>query len=403
MKKNVLILIAVTVGLIAGYNLLKYYYHLDEQALLTAIKPPAGDIVEKLPQGSDLDTPLKIPAGMRLAVFADLKDVGNPRVLTFDSNGVLYVSLPREGKIIALPDKDRNGTADEIITVISDLNRPHGISFHSEKMYIAETDKVVRYDYSPDSISVSNGEVLFALPEGGRHFTRTIKILDGKLYTSVGSSCDVCVEKDEQRSAILISDLNGEGLRVYASGLRNTVFFAFDDKGRLWGNDMGRDFLGDLLPPDELNLISEGKDYGWPYCFGKNIRDLKFQPSQNLNYCASTEPTTFDYPAHIAPLGITFINSKLFAEADQGNLLSVFHGSWNSTVPVGYKIVKLTVEDNKVTKMEDFIGGWLKDSGDVLGRPVDLVFDPSASSGQAGVLYISDDKAGLIYILTKES
>ena len=318
-----------------------------------------------------------------------------PRVLAFDSNGVLFASLTKAGIVVAFPDEDKDGIADEVKVVLSELNRPHGLFFHGEKLYVAETDKVVRYDYNPENLFVAEGEKLFDLPGGGRHSTRTIKILDGKLYTSVGSSCDVCIEKDEKLAAILISNLDGSDLRVFARGLRNTVFFDFDSEGRMWGSDMGRDFLGDLLPPDELNIIENGADYGWPYCYGTNIRDGKFKILEPLDHCINTLSTVFDYPAHVSPLGITFIDSDLLPEGDQGNILVAFHGSWNSTVPVGYKIVKLIVEEGNVTSMEGFITGFIQEDGGILGRPVDLVFGPD------GVLYISDDKAGLIYILTK--
>jgi glucose/arabinose dehydrogenase len=206
----------------------------------------------------------------------------------------------------------------------------------------------------------------------------------------------VCREKDDKRSAILVSDLDGSDLNLFASGLRNTVFFDFDAQGRMWGNDMGRDFLGDDLPPDELNIIEAGRDYGWPYCYGKNVRDNKFDSGNTIN-CAESQGSTYDYPAHIAPLGVRFINSEMFSEDSQDDLLSVFHGSWNSSTPVGYKIVKLDVSGKEVLEMEDFISGWLKKDGDVLGRPVDLIFD------NEGYLYISDDKANIVYILSKET
>lgn len=193
---------------------------------------------------------------------------------------------------------------------------------------------------------------------------------------------------------MLISDLDGSNIQVYATGLRNSVFFAFDKSGRLWGTDMGRDNLGDNLPPDELNIISIGSDYGWPYCYGKNVRDSKFFSGEKVTYCAATQETAYDFPAHVAPLGLAFINSAMFSAADQGDLLVAFHGSWNSSTPVGYKIVKLSILGNSVVGMSDFLDGWLQANG-VLGRPVDLVFD------KAGALYISDDKAGVIYRLAK--
>ena len=156
---------------------------------------------------------------------------------------------------------------------------------------------------------------------------------------------------------------------------------------------MGRDLLGDLLPPDELNIIKKGGDYGWPYCYGNKTVD-PFGKSEEK--CKSTVGTTWDYHAHVAPLGITFINSSQFPDDWQGDLLASFHGSWNSSVPVGYKIVRLDVDDGKVIDETDFITGFLQGSV-ASGRPVDLIF------GENGSLYISDDKANAIYILTKKT
>lgn len=355
------------------------------------------------PQGADLSFPLQAPSGFRIKLFADLKKYGSPRVLAFDPDNVLVVSLTSQGRVIALPDRNIDGLADQTVTIANNLNKPHGIEFANGKIFIAESDKVVSYDYDATNFKLTNKNILFTLPGGGRHFTRTLKIYNGKLYTSVGSSCDTCVEKDWRRASILISNLDGSDLRTYASGLRNTVFFAFDQSGKLWGNDMGRDYLGDTIPPDEVNVIEVGKDYGWPKCYGNNIHDTVFDRSMydfaegsSGNVCDSLSMTksTFNYPAHVAPLGITFINSRLFNKSDQGNILSALHGSWNSSVPVGYKIIKLTVKDNMITGTEDFITGF-QNGNTTLGRPVDLAFDKN------GILYISDDKANFIYILTK--
>jgi glucose/arabinose dehydrogenase len=148
------------------------------------------------------------------------------------------------------------------------------------------------------------------------------------------------------------------------------------------------------LPPDELNIISEDKDYGWPYCYGDRVRDVKFKTGEKGVHCVDTQSPVFNYPAHVAPLGIAFIDSNLFSPTEQGNLLVAYHGSGSTSNPVGYKIVKLTVFADSVAQAEDFITGWQTD-GEVLGRPVDLIFD------EEGTLYISDDKAGLIYNLTR--
>ena len=358
--------------------------------------PTKKDIKNFLPQGADLSYPLQIPSGFRMGVFADLGS-GKPRVLTFDPNGVLFASATNEGRVAAMPDKNNDGIADGVINVLTGLNKPHGILFYGQHLYVAETDKVVRYLYDKNNFKTSGRQELFKLPAGAGHFTRTIKMIDNKLYTSIGSSCNVCAEKDEKRASIYVSKADGTNLKLFAKGLRNTVFFTADSSGRIWGNDMGRDNLGDNLPPDELNIIegslagSESSDYGWPYCYGQRVRDRAFMGSSEPNYCINTKASAFEYPAHVAPLGIAFIDSDLFASGDQGGILAALHGSWNSSVPVGYKIVKLSVLGGRVVGMEDFITGFISNS-EVLGRPVDLVFDSE------GYLYISDDKAGLVYV-----
>jgi glucose/arabinose dehydrogenase len=398
MRRLVVIFVALFVFVLGGYFVYRQiisYYNLDPRFIKKVLEPPKQDIALLLKKGNDLNKPLTIADDFHIGIFADLGDFGMPRVLRFDDQGVLFTSLTKKGGVIALPDEDNNGVVDEVITVLAGLNKPHGIDFVEDWLYIAESDKVVRYKYNPGNYTVDKGEVLFSLPGGGSHYTRTINILEDKLYTSVGSSCDVCIENDEKRAAILVSDLDGNNLRVFASGLRNTVFFDFDKEGKMWGNDMGRDFLGNDLPPDELNIINEGSKYGWPRCYGKSIRDLKFRSFESLDYCKSTIPTTFDFPAHVAPLGLRFIDSKVFSSDEQGDLLVSFHGSWNASPPKGYKIVKLEIENNQVTDVEDFISGWLTNEEDILGRPVDLLF------GSDGALYVSDDKAGVIYLITK--
>ena len=382
----------ILVLLLIGLSLFAAYYFLSSRGQIPKVSLPTKEIKQYFPQGEELASPLNLPQGFRLGIFADLGG-DLPRALAFDEKGVLFASIPGDGKVVALPDENGDGQADKVINVLTGLNRPHGIAFDGGYIYIGETDKVVKAQYNPNNLSAGATQKLFDLPGGGRHFTRTIRIQGGKLYTSVGSSCDTCVEKEPFRAAVLVSDLDGSNLRVFANGLRNTVFFTFES-GKMWGTDMGRDFLGDNLPPDDVNLIEDGKDYGWPYCYGAKVRDSEFMPGENPSYCTGTTGPKYALPAHVAPLGITFIHSDLFPVGDQGDILVALHGSWNSSVPVGYKIVKLSVQGGNVTGSEDFISGFIRGS-EILGRPVDLIFDKD------GYLFISDDKAGLIYVLSK--
>lgn len=377
MRKAISFLVFLTVLGVGGYYILQNYF--------PNLVPPSKDIKQFLPATKQTDTPLQIPDGNTLDVFTDLYGE-QPRVLTFDSRGTLFASLTNVGKVIALPDFDGNLRPERKIEIITKLNKPHGIEFHGGYLYVAETNKVSRYKYNPATMSVGAKEVLFKLPGGGKNFTRTIKVGGDKLYTSVGSSCDACIEKDEYRASILVSELNGSNLKVFARGLRNTVFFDIDNNGKIWGTDVGRSGLGDSLPPDEINLIEEGKDYGWPYCYGNNNRDLKME-SVNPISCEHYSPPVYELPAHSAPFGIIFDSG--------GNLLVALHGSTISGKSFGYKVVKLSVFAESIAGEEDYLSGFVQGTNEVLGRPTGLVIDKN------GNLFISDDKSGMIYVLRK--
>lgn len=319
-------------------------------------------------------------------------DLGNARDLEFSPDQTLLVSIPASGKVLALVDKDQDNRAEKIKEVLSNLDKPHGISFFDNKLYIAEETQVSRYLWDEQNLDASLDKKLFSLPKGGRHVTRSIDFdKDGKMYVSIGSSCDVCIEAHPFLAAIIVASKDGENPTVFAKGLRNAVFITINpETNQLWGTEMGRDFLGDDLPPDEINIIKEGGDYGWPYCYGDKVRDLKFGGDVS---CDKIELPFYKICAHCAPLGLTFINSAKFPENWQGDLLVSYHGSWNSSIPAGYKIVRLDLEGDKIIKEEDFITGFLEGS-QVSGRPVDLIFDTN------GDLYFSDDKLGAVYKVT---
>lgn len=325
--------------------------------------------------------PLNIPNGFTLSIFA--KDLGSPRVIAFDPVGTMIVSVPAQGKVMAISDKNT--------TVASGLNAPHGLAFSGNDLYIAETDKVSIFDYNSETKSATRRKKIIDLPGGGGHSTRTILIKDNKLYTSIGSSCNVCNEKDNRRAKVFVSNLDGSDFKEFAIGLRNSVFLTLHPTtGKIWATDMGRDLIGDDIPPDEINILEDGRDYGWPTCYGKNVHDTNFEKNGN---CNGKTPSHIDLQAHSAPLGLAFVPKEWGNDYD-GDVLVAYHGSWNRNTPTGYKIVRIHLDGN-YQKTEDFITGWLS-GGNATGRPVAIVFDKS------GIAYISDDKAGVIYKLTKQ-
>lgn len=389
--KKMLFVLAIIFASLAGIFILTRQKVGD---IAPAVLPPKE--LENISVGEKTDFPISAPAGFSVGVFA--KDLSGARDLEFTQEGTLFVSLPSSGKIAAVSDSDKDGTG-EVKDIAAGLERPHGLAFREGKLYVAEETSVSVYDWDEQNRELTNKKTLFALPAGGRHFTRTL-VFDktGKLYISVGSTCDVCVEKNPLHSAVLISDPAGTAPRLFARGLRNSVFITLNPQsGEIWGTEMGRDFLGDETPPDEVNIIKEGSDYGWPYCYGDKIHDTDFDKKIDvIDPCLKTTSPIYKIPAHSAPLGLTFINSPQFPADWQGDLLVAYHGSWNRSTPTGYKVVRMKVEGDKITGEEDFLTGFLSGS-QTLARPVDLIFD------QAGSLYISDDKAGYIFKVVGES
>lgn len=354
------------------------------------ILPPKNiDLPTKKREKSNL--PFSLPSGFSIGIFA--KGIKGARDLEFTADGTLFISQTTEGKILALADIKNNSTADEIKEAASGLKKPHGLAFHGGKLYVAEENAVSSYDWDEKNWTLTNKKLLFSLPSGGRHFTRSL-VFDksGKLYISVGSTCDVCFEKNPMNGTILISDPVGSTPRIIAKGLRNSVFITLNRKtDEIWATEMGRDFLGDNTPPDEINIIRDGGDYGWPSCYGKKIHDTDFEKRVYIkDPCENTQPPIYDIPAHSAPLGLAFIDSKQFPADWQGDLLVAYHGSWNKSVSSGYKVMRMKVQGDKILNEENFLSGFLS-GNQALARPVDLIFD------KEGSLYISDDKAGYIF------
>ncbi|MDA2921266.1 sorbosone dehydrogenase family protein [Desulfobacterota bacterium AH_259_B03_O07] len=333
---------------------------------------------------------LKVPEGFKIEEFAS--DLGSPRFMAFSPDGILFATSLRKGKVVALPDNDQDGRADKILNFIKGLHKPNGIAFYDGYIYVGESNQIVRFKYNGINSNPGQKEVLVPnLPTSG-HFTKTVSFgPDGKMYVSVGSSCNVCEEKDKRRAAILKFNPDGKDGRIFAKGLRNSVGIAWHpETGEMWASDNGRDWLGDNLPPDEINIIKDGKNYGWPYCYGDRIPDPKYD---NSKLCENTTPPVSELQAHSSPLGLSFYTGELFPEEYRGDLLVAYHGSWNRSIPTGYKVVRIAMKGGEPQGIEDFATGWLEGTR-AWGRPVDVIV------GTDGSLYVSDDKRGVIYRIT---
>lgn len=399
MKKTFII-----IGIFAGLAVIALgarFYQANLRGAGTAITPPAGDIAAEI---NSTDMPLTLPPGFAISIFAE--GLGSPRVITHDPTGTILASIPKQGKIVALPDRDGDGKADETITVISGLKNPHGMAWKCEVtpescvFYVAEENALASYDYDGATMKATNRKKLADIDGGGNHTSRSLLFMaypdHDTLLVSIGSTCNVCDEDNEQRAKIFAYDTMAGTFTEYARGLRNAPFMTIHPvSGDIWATEMGRDLLGDDTPPDEINIIKKGSNYGWPICYGKNIHDTSFDKKTYIrNPCMAPfeTPSYIDLQAHSAPLGLAFFQEETWPEEYWYNMLVAYHGSWNRSVSTGYKIVRYKLDANgNVLGSDDFITGWLK-GDDALGRPVDIMIEP-------GKIYVTDDKTGVIYLV----
>jgi glucose/arabinose dehydrogenase len=327
---------------------------------------------------------VQVPAGFAVDVYAE--GLRGARFMALAPDGTPYLSITRAGRVVKLPDANGDGRADTVITVADGLNLPHGLAFRGDTLYVAENDKVVRFlpgAATPDVVVAS-------LPGRGGHFTRTIVFgPDDKLYVSVGSSCNICDETDLRRAAVLRYNLDGSGEEIFAHGLRNSVGIAFDPAtGELWGTNNDRDNLGDDLPPDRINILRRGLNYGWPQCYLPGNNNPEY-PSAD---CSHVEGPAIAFQAHSAPLGIAFSTGTQFPAEYRGGAFVAFHGSWNRTVPTGYKVVYVRQENGRPVAITDFLIGFLPDpKAPPWARPVGALVLPDGS------LLVSDDTGGYVF------
>jgi len=337
---------------------------------------------------------LSLPAGFDIDVYSEGLEAA--RMLAVHGEHV-FLTRPLQGDVLRLVDADADGAAEKTVRVVSDLMQVHGIAFSGTSIFLA-TDKQIYRGVVDDAGDVADLKPIGdELPDGGQHPNRTLGVgPDEQLYISVGSNCDACEQLDPELATILRSGLTGGDRQVFASGLRNTIGFGWHpDTEELWGMDHGSDWRGNDLPPEELNRIESGNDYGWPYCFAEREVDPVIDDPTGMTkaqYCATTTPSVLEYQAHGAPIGMTFYTASSFPEDYQGDAFIAMHGSWNRFPPTGYEVVRLRFDDGRPVGFEAFVSGFLIEAGRAtFGRPAGIAVAPD------GALLFSDDTNGIVY------
>jgi glucose/arabinose dehydrogenase len=338
---------------------------------------------------------LRVPGGFRISVFAS--GLGTARMLAVGDDGTIYVTRRDSGDVLALKD-DGTGKAVTPRKVVTDLPRVHGIALHGGRMYLATIREVYVADVSADGSVGPPRAIATGLPDGGQHPNRTVGVgPDGMLYVSIGSTCNQCIETNDEHATILQMALDGSRRGVFARGLRNTVGFTWHPETRaMWGVDHGSDYKGNEIPPEELNEIQNGLHYGWPFCYGKRVADESYAldppGATKPEFCARTVAPTLTFDAHAAPMQIAFYEGTSFPAEYRGDAFLALRGSWNRSPAVGYKVVRIEFRDGVPTRTTDFLTGFVAQKGDRhYGRIAGIVV------GRDGSLFVSDDANGVIY------
>lgn len=378
-----------------------------------------ADTAELAPVPAQPATAIKLPAGFKLNVFAQLtaadSDLSGARFMALGPDGNLYLSISSANKVVMLPDRNQDGVADEVVLVSDKLNAPQGLAFVDGALLVANQDGVVKLQQQGGRWPASAAVPFISGLATGGHTLKTIKLgPDGYLYLNVGSSCNVCVESDATRATILRYSVDGKPAgavktlgrhapnAVWATGLRNSQGFAWHPgTGTMFATNNGQDMrssvkgtaVDDELPPEHLNRIEAGKQYGWPYCWGQAGKAGLFSDPNFVGpdgYCAASQAPEITFVSHSTPLGITFLAESAFPPEYQSDAIVALHGSWNRKQPSGYKLVRVQFKQGKPVQVTDFATGWLNGKR-AWGRPVDVIV------AKDGALYVSDDRAGMVY------
>lgn len=342
------------------------------------------------------------PAGFEVSLFAD--ELDNPRTIYVLPNGDVLVmeSLPQQSpsRIVLLRDAAKTGTPDLRQSFLRRLNMAFGMALIGNRFYVGNTDGIVVFPYrSGDTQIKRRPEKILDLPAGG-HYTRNLLAdpTGKKIYVSVGSATNVdeqrVDEKDPRRAAILQINPDGSAMRVFASGMRNSVGMDWETKtNTLWTVVNERDMLGDELVPDYLTSVRDGAFYGWPYAyFGQNEDPRKKGLRPDL--VAKAIKPDYALGSHVAPLGLAFYRGNSYPAHYHGGAFIGMHGSWNRSDLVGYKVAFVPFHDGKPSgPLEDFLTGFIANAktSQVYGRPVGV------SVWTDGSLLVADDAAGKIW------
>ena len=331
---------------------------------------------------------IKLPPGFTISVYAS--GLPEARQMAWGDKGVLFVGSFDAGAVYAVTEQAGRRV---VKTILTGLSMPTGLAFRDGALYVAAVNRILRYDGAEENLDrMPQPKIVYDDLPSSRHHGWKYLTLDkeGRLTFGVGAPCNICDLPKGTGEVRRLDPANGKAETI-ARGVRNTVGGDFDPRsGRFWFSENARDWMGDDMPADKLNMIArEGADYGFPYCHQGDTPDPKFSAGRA---CSEFVPPVANIGAHVAPLGMKFYTGAQFPADYRDSIFIAEHGSWNRAVFSGGRIVRVVATaDGKFEKEEVFASGFLQGARSYIGRPVDVLQDKD------GALLVSDDYAGAIY------
>jgi glucose/arabinose dehydrogenase len=389
-------LLALSTAALAGYFLLPRSAPAQAQRAAELVQEREGSsfVPPGVPATDERVSQLSLPRGFRIEKFAE--GLGRPRIMAMGEDGTLYVTRPRSGDVLALRDENGDGRADGENAVVRNLRGVHGITLHDGKMYLATVSEVYVAEMRDGQVGEPK-RIIEGMPPGGNHPNRTLGFgpEDGQLYITVGSTCNACMEKNEESATILRANPADWSRAIFAKGLRNTIGFGWHPQTKvMWGMDHGTDWLGHDFPLEELNRIEEGKNYGWPFVSNDRLVELAAYPEgfDGEAFLAQVVKPVLGYTAHSSPIQMVFYTGSQFPEEYRNDAFVAMHGSWNRQPASGYEVVRIDFnEQGDPVRFEPFLKGFLLDGEAYFGRPAGLAV------GSDGSLFVGDDANGVVY------
>lgn len=366
------------------------YRQLRKQVLPITLQPL--EVPAPLQQGwNHSERALEVANGVSVSLFAT--GLNRPYALAVDEQGVLFVSVPKVGQVLALIDKDNDGVSDVTHVVASGLDRPSGLAFKEGILYVATASRLLAlHDTDGDFESERQQVINDQLPVAEHHWAHALIVgADQQLYLSVGAEMG---DESWQRASVLRLTGNGD-MALHATGLYDCQGLAVHPKsGSIWATDDGPESLGFYVHPDELNVLVADGDYGWPFCYGDRLPDAELGTPE---ICRSTQPSILQLPANSSPRGLAFGDQIKGPSLYQSMLYMVLQGANYGKRQQGFRLmgVPLSAEGRILGWGVDLVSGWSVE-GEPWGEPTDCVV------GSDGALYVTDQRAGCVYRVSFE-